>query len=93
MVNIYVGLSKNQISSYEEIIKGKERTNCQNILISNKTLKNNFELWDRIIYAEQSFNNQSTSSLSELKNISFKIKQYKKIIKDLSSFRKEKKIT
>jgi hypothetical protein len=93
MVNIFVGLSKNQISSYEEIIKSKESSNCQNILISNKTLKNNFELWDRIIYAEQSFNNQSTSSLSELKNISFKIKQYKKIIKDLSSFRKEKKIT
>jgi hypothetical protein len=93
MVNIYIGLSKNQIFSYEKIIRDKERINCQNILISNKTLKNNSKLWDRIIYAEQSFNNQSTSNLSELKNIVFKIKQYKKIIKDLSSLREREKIT
>lgn len=93
MINIYIGLSKNQISSYEEIIKGKEKTNCQDILISNKTLKNNYELWDRIIYAEKSFNNQSNGSLSELKNIILKIKQYKKIIKELNFFRKEKQVT
>jgi hypothetical protein len=93
MINIYIGLSKNQISSYELIIKDENKANCQNILISNKTLKNNFKLWDRVIYGEESFNNQSSGKLSELTNIIFKIKQYKQIIKELNIYKEKENIT
>jgi hypothetical protein len=93
MINIYIGLSKNQISSYEAIIKDEKKTNCQNILISNKTLKNDLKLWDKVIYAKESFNNQSTGRLSELKNIIIKVKQYKQIIKELNIYKKEENIT
>lgn len=93
MTNIYIGLSKNQISSYEAIIKDKIKTNCQNILISNKTLKNDSKCWDKVIYAKESFNNQSSGRLSQLTNITLKIKQYKEIIKELSFYKKETNIT
>jgi hypothetical protein len=93
MINIYVGLGKNQISSYEAIIKDEKETNCQNILISNRTLKSDPKLWDTVIYAKESFNNQSSGQLSGLNNITLKIKQYKEIIKDLDIYKKEKNIT
>ena len=93
MINIYIGLSKNQILSYEQIIRDNDGSNCQNILISNRTLKNDATLWAKVIYAKESFNNQSSSSLSELKNITEKIKQYKKIIRELKPYKKKKAIT
>jgi len=93
MVNIYVGLSKNQISSYEIIIKEKKQEEGENVLISNRTLKHNLKLWDKVIYANESFNNQSTNKFSDFKNIIFKIKQYKAIIKDLNIYKKKKNIT
>ena len=93
MINVYIGLSKNQISSYESILRDVKMTNCQNILISNRTLKNDLKLWDRVIFAKESFNNQSSGKLSGLTNIIFKIKQYKEIIKELNVYKKEKNIT
>jgi len=93
MINIYIGLSKNQISSYESIIEDVEQGECENILISNKTLKHNLNFWDKVIYANESFNNQPTSKFSELKNITLKIKEYKEIIKQLNIYKKEKNIT
>jgi hypothetical protein len=93
MINIYIGLSKNQISSYEAIIKDEQKPNCENILISSKTLKNDLKLWDRVIYGKESFNNQSSGKLSELINITLKIKQYKGIIKELNIYKKIDEIT
>lgn len=93
MINIYIGLSKNQISSYESIIRERKKTNCQNILISNKTLNNNVECWDKVVYAKGSFNNQSSGKLSAFTNIIFKIKQYKEIIKELTIYKTEQNIT
>ncbi|SDS38848.1 hypothetical protein SAMN05216503_2904 [Polaribacter sp. KT25b] len=93
MINIYIGLSKNQISSYESIIREKKKTNCQNILISNKTLNNDVECWDKVVYAKESFNNQSSGKLSAFTNITLKIKQYKEIIKELTIYKTEQNIT
>ncbi|WP_369048214.1 hypothetical protein [Tenacibaculum sp. UWU-22] len=91
MINIYIGLSKNQISSYERIIEINKSS--KNILISNKTLKINTLSWDEVIYANNTFNNQSNNTLSAIKNIILKIKQYKKIIKKLSKYKNCKKVT
>lgn len=92
MINIYIGLSKNQISSYEKIIQTKRKQDCKDVLITNKTLEINPVLWEKVIYANQSFNNQSTGKLSELKNIILKIKQYKIIIKELNEYKYEDNI-
>ena len=92
MINIYIGLSKNQISSYKEIIKMNKSKGSKNILISNKTIKSNFSLWDEIIFANLSFNNQSNGNLSAINNIIIKIKQYKQVIKELSVYKNEENI-
>lgn len=93
MINIYIGLSKNQILSYEYILSDKEPDNSFNVLISNKTLKSNSKLWERIIFAKETFNNQPKGKFSEFTNIINKIKQYKDIIKDLDPYKDEKNIT
>lgn len=93
MINIYIGISKNQVSSYQRILREKKNSNCKNILISNKTLENDSKLWDEVVFANESFNNQSSGNLSAIKNIIIKIKQYKQIIKKLSIYKREKNIT
>lgn len=93
MINIYLGLSKNQISSYETIIGDQNEGSCQNILISNRTLKLDLKLWDRVIYANETFNNQSSGKIAELTNITRKINQYKEIIRALKIYKNEKDIT
>ena len=93
MINIYIGISKNQVFSYEEILKLKEGLNSKNVLISNKTIENNTELWDEVIYADKSFNNQSNSGISAFYNITQKIKQYKQVILSLKKYKQEKKVT
>jgi hypothetical protein len=93
MINIYIGISKNQVSSYEEVLKIKEDLNSKNVLISNKTIQNDINLWDEIIYADKSFNNQSNSRSSAFKNIILKINQYKQVVNKLQKYKYEKKIT
>ena len=93
MINIFIGLSKNQITSYEEILKIIGDKDSQNILIANKTLGNASALWDKVIYAQESFNNQSASKFSEISSIIAKIKQYKQLIKQLQPYKKENDIT
>jgi len=93
MINIYIGISKNQVSSYEEILKLDENSSSVNILISNKTIKNSSVLWDEVIYADKSFNNQSTSGVSAIYNITKKILQYKQVVKRLKKYKDKKNTT
>lgn len=93
MINIYIGISKNQVFSYEEILKLKEGLTSKNVLISNKTIENKTELWDEVIYADKSFNNQSNSGVSAFYNITQKIKQYKQVILSLKKYKQEKRVT
>ncbi|MBL4642742.1 MAG: hypothetical protein JKY44_04030, partial [Flavobacteriaceae bacterium] len=93
MINIYIGISKNQVSSYEEILRLKENTASKNVLISNKTIENSSDLWDEVIYADKSFNNQSNSNVSAIYNITKKIFQYKQVVKKLKKYKHEKNTT
>lgn len=93
MINIFIGLSNNQISSCELILNQNNNVNQYNILVSNKTLKINTTLWDEIIFSENSFNNQPKGMASSFLIIYNKIKQYKSIISKLEKFNKEKEIT
>jgi hypothetical protein len=93
MINIYIGISKNQVSSYEEILQFKEVKKAKNVLISNRTLENNANLWDEVIYADKSFNNQSINNVSAIYNITKKIHQYKQVVKKLKKYKYEKNAT
>ena len=93
MINIYIGISKNQVSSYEEILRLKENTASKNVLISNKTIENSCDLWDEVIYADKSFNNQSNNDVSAIYNITKKILQYKQVVKKLKKYKHEKNTT
>ena len=93
MINIYIGISKNQVSSYEEILQLKEVKMAKNVLISNRTLESNANLWDEVIYADKSFNNQSINNVSAIYNITKKIHQYKQVVKKLKKYKYEKNTT
>lgn len=91
MINVFVGLSNNQVKNYEAllpIIKGSK-----NILITSNSLKVDRKLFSKVLDVDQSFNNQSSSILSSVKNINSKIKNYKKLIKELKKYTKNKEIT
>lgn len=91
MINIFIGLSNNQISSFEAIIK-KENLLGKNILIANQTLNFNKELWDEIVYGETTFNNRSKGITASFYNLYGKIKEYKKIIKQLAKYKNQEDI-
>lgn len=93
MIRLFIGLSKNQISSYEKLLRHKNFQKSKKVLITNKTLIIDLGLWDEVIYANKTFNNQSNSSLDEIKHIIQKIKQYKTIVKNVIKYKQEKKIT
>lgn len=90
MINIFIGLSNNQIKNYEELIPVVEKG--ERILITSKSLKVKKDLFSKIIYTNQSFNNQSDGIFNSIGNIISKIKTYKNIIKELDSYKKEKNI-
>ena len=93
MINLCIGLSQNQITSYERLIKEKLFEKGATVLVTNKTIGVQEGLWDKVIYSNNSFNNQSKNGFKAIINIISKIKQYKAIIKKLSVYKKEKNIT
>ena len=93
MINLCIGLSQNQITSYERLIKEKLFEKGATVLVTNKTIGVQEGLWDKVIYSNNSFNNQSKNGFTAIINIISKIKQYKAIIKKLSVYKKEKNIT
>ena len=93
MINLCIGLSQNQITSYEWLIKEKLFEKGVIVLVTNKTIDVQEGLWDKVIYSNNSFNNQSKNGFTAIINIISKIKQYKAIIKKLSVYKKEKNIT
>lgn len=92
MINIFIGLSNNQISNCESILLSLKGNN-HNILITNKTLEFQSNLWDEIISSEITFNNQPTGLWSSLALICSKIKSYKQIVKQLRKYSTSKEIT
>jgi hypothetical protein len=93
MINIFIGLSNNQISACELILNQNNKVEHYNVLISNSTLNINKALWDEVVFSASSFNNQPKGLASSFIIIFNKIKQYKSIILKLEKFKKEKNIT
>lgn len=92
MINIFTGLSQNQINSFEKLILSN-RVIGGKILISNSFLSFDNKLWDEVILSNLSFNNNSENTFSSIKNIIIKILEYKKIIKKIKKYKTEKEIS
>ncbi len=93
MINIYIGLSNNQIANCELILETGNNKNDHNVLVSNKTLIIKSDLWDEIILSDKTFNNQPKNILSSLKIICDKIKEYKKIVFQLKKYKNTQNVT
>lgn len=90
MINVFIGLSNNQISNYELLLPNvKDEINV--LITENKTYKNSVG-FSRIILAEGTLKNQANGFLNSLKNIINKIKVYKKIINELKEYENTKDI-
>ena len=93
MINVFIGLSNNHLSSCELVLRKQDTSKSYNVLISNSTLKFKKTLWNEIILSEKTFNNQPKGQVSSLLIIIKKIKQYKRIIREVQKFKNEQKIT
>ncbi|WP_299833710.1 hypothetical protein [uncultured Tenacibaculum sp.] len=89
MINIFIGLSNNQIKSYEALIP---KIQGEKILLTSNTLSINEDLFSQVIYTSVTFNNQASSKIQSIKNITSKIKSYKRILKQVEKYKKEKNI-
>lgn len=87
MTNIFLGISQNQIFSYEAILKININSE-KNILVTNETLHYDKSLWDSILFTEGTFDNTASGPFSSIFNIYIKIKKYKKILTALEKYRK-----
>lgn len=93
MTNLFVGISRNQVISYETILITEKNKKHINVLITSSTLSVEHNLWNEIIYVKESFNNQSFNVVSSIKNILSKIKTYKKLIAQLQPYKNKEQIT
>ena len=91
MTNIFIGLSNNQIKSYESLLEKGIKGN--NILIANSSLNFDQTLFSKVILSESSFNNQASGRLQSIQNITNKISEYKRIVKALKLYKRDKDIT
>ena len=82
MINIFIGLSNNQISNYELLLPNLKGD--VNVLITENSDYENKLGFSKIILAEGSLKNQATGFFNSLKNIINKIKVYKKVIAELN---------
>lgn len=93
MINIFVGLSQNQIESFELLIKKGLVKSGTNIILTNYALKLDANLWTKKIISPITFNNNSNGILDSIKNIIIKIQEYKKLIKKLKEYSGNTSIT
>lgn len=87
MISIFIGLSQNQIESYEILIGRGLVPSGRKILLTNTFLKSNPVLWDEVLIGNVSFNNNSNGTLASIGNIIKKIKGFKEIIAQLKPYK------
>lgn len=91
MVNIFIGISQNQINNYKLLLPRLK--NDTNILISGSSSYDGGEHFTKVYVAEKELSNTSVGKINAIKNIIEKIKSYKKIIKALAPYRETNEVT
>ncbi len=86
-VNIFVGLSQNQLDNFELVIKQMRIEKEENILLTSGTLTFNRNLYKKVFTVDTSFDNRSGNAWQALVNINRKIKAYKKLIEKIEPYR------
>ncbi len=91
-INIFVGLSQNQVDNFELVIKQTGIEHEHNILLTSSSISYNPQIYKEVYQADISFDNQSGNTFQAIRNIHQKIRAYKKLIQKIKSFKSEKKI-
>lgn len=89
MKNLFVALGQHHVQNFENLIDNNLVVAGERILMAGSGLIYNPLKWDRVIIAEQSFNNNADSVFSQVAAINSKIRSYKKMLSHISSLKNE----
>lgn len=93
MINLFTGLSQNQINSYEKLIDENVIYKGYNVLITNFSLMYDEKLWDRVVVSPRTFDNKSENVFQAIAGISSKVLEYKGLIHSIKEYRNSKEIS
>jgi len=89
MKNLFVALGQHHVQNFENLIDNNLVEEGERILLAGSGLIYNSIKWNRVIMAEQSFNNNAESAFSQIAAINSKIRSYKKMLGKISSLKNE----
>ena len=89
MKNLFVALGQHHVQNFENLIENNLVVEGERILLAGSGLIYDALKWDRVIKAEQSFNNNADSAFSQVAAINSKILSYKKMLSHLSFLKNE----
>ena len=89
MKNLFVALGQHHVQNFENLIENNLVVEGERILIAGSGLIYNSLKWDRVIMAEQSFNNNADSAFSQVAAINSKIRSYKEMLIHISSLKND----
>ncbi|WP_417372118.1 polysialyltransferase family glycosyltransferase [Gelidibacter japonicus] len=89
MKNLFVALGQHHVQNFENLIDNGMVGEGERILLAGSGLIYDSFKWDRVIMAEQSFNNNADSAFNQVAAINSKIRSYKKMIGHISSLKNE----
>ena len=89
MKNIFVALGQHHVHNFEKLIENNLVGEGERILLAGSGLIYNSLKWNKIIEAEQSFNNTADSAINQVSAINSKLRSYKKMIDQLSSLKND----
>jgi len=89
MKNLFVALGQHHVQNFENLIDNNLVLEGERILLAGSGLVYNPIKWDRVIMAEQSFNNNADSAFSQVAAINAKIGSYKKMLSHIASLKNE----
>lgn len=89
MKHIFVALGPQHVHNFENLIENDLVGNGERILLAGADLQMKRTLWDTVIEADRSLNNNADSIYNQIAAINAKIGSYKKMLQGISSLREE----
>lgn len=89
MKNVFVALGQHHVQNFENLIDNNLVLEGERILLVGSGLICDSLKWDKIIKAEQSFNNNADSAFNQVSAINSKIRSYKRMLHQISPLKNE----
>ena len=92
MVSIFIGLSQHHVDLFQDHLITRSEFEGDGILITGATTIYDAEVWHTVIPLKGSLTNRSESMVERIKNMTHKIRQYKKASKELKTYKDNRAI-